>query len=1446
MRILRALSRIWTIALGVTALGLMLALAARFVLPLAPWLERPTLVALSPAASVADVVPRSSISLRFSRPMNRRSVEEALRINPPTLGKLAWDPAATTLTFRPRTTLTAATTYTVSLAPRALGRWWQPLDPPAPASFRTARLPSVVAALPAGRAVAAASPLALVFSQAMVGPERLDQPLDLPLLSIEPPLPIEPRWLDDRTLLISPREPLRPATTYTATLALGLSDLRGIEVEQPVQWAWSTAWPTLLSLSPSDGARRVGPRDPLAFTLASSLPIEQIRAALTISPNLPGTLDASTTITGTQLITFTPDLAWGANQLYSVSLAAGDQPLAWRFSTAPEPGIVSLFPGQGQVLPPGQALRLRFSTPMDADSLQAALSIEPPVGPIELEFDAAEVRLTPALAPSSSYTLTIAASARDRNGTPLGSDYQLRLRTAAALPALSALAALDRVISLPVSQTASLELEYVNLSALDLALYQLDGPTLVRLLNFSEREWAGFRPERYGQPVQQQWRVALSDPPDQLVRASLPISRTDSPPLAAGAYYLRVSTSQGPRADLLLLVTPLNLVLKQHNDEAIVWAVDQRGRPAANMPVALYSGNAALIEGRTDDQGLYRVTLPRSAARAPLTIIADNVAGVVRQGWALGAAVAVAPSYASLLFSERTSYQPGAQVIVRGLARRQNEDGAAALPAAGAACRLLLSRIGEPPSANSTTCTISPATGVVSASLTLDPALPVGAYLLRTQVGDSFTDLPIQVAPAEQPLDLSLAASPTSPNELLIQARAAGEPLIGALARWQLRLDPLPAPPGPEGFSFAAPASFPVTLSQGETNIGIGGQASIALPSIVTRTLAYALEVAVSEPGGEQGFSLISGRVEALGARVGLRLPVQALSSADRPLIELLALDGQGQPLANAAITIAVYRGTAPRSGPTLERRATSDSQGRADIELVQLNPGRYRVVASLGSAQSEALLYVARPGFVGWENAVGEVELVAERQSYQPGDTARLLVTAPTTRTMALLSIERGNGIETRLVSLSAGSFITISVTPDMAPVSRIGLVLADGMGLLSGATRLPVTTLPRPLLGSLMSNTASAPAGASVPLSFTIDTTATVLIAMQPADSPQPAADLASALRSGYQPTVASARSRLPTDNLASPGPAEQPAALRREPATIVLGPQQVLPGEPLLLRAPLPATAGRWRFIAYAVAGAERFLQSSVVISSMEPLELTPLLPSLLRPGDRAIVALDLQSSAAETQSLTLNLAAVGAQVAFSTPTQRQLLLAPGQRQRLAWEISASPATTVTLRFSASDGSGERGAASASLASLASSVPTSTQQIGPGTVALTQHYRDPLSGLPLDPASLRRGQLVNVQATLVVARSLEAITVTMALPGALHPIRPLPNLGFTAAAPFAMRNGLLRFSAPALAPGIYQVGYLARVGTSGDYAAPPPQISLASGESLFARLTQRVVVQ
>ena len=102
------------------------------------------------------------------------------------------------------------------------------------------------------------------------------------------------------------------------------------------------------------------------------------------------------------------------------------------------------------------------------------------------------------------------------------------------------------------------------------------------------------------------------------------------------------------------------------------------------------------------------------------------------------------------------------------------------------------------------------------------------------------------------------------------------------------------------------------------------------------------------------------------------------------------------------------------------------------------------------------------------------------------------------------------------------------------------------------------------------------------------------------------------------------------------------------------------------------------------------------------------------------------------------------------------------------------------------------------------------------------------------------------MNVQATLVVARSLEAITVTMALPGALHPIRPLLNLGFTAAAPFAMRNGLLRFSAPALAPGIYQVGYLARVGTSGDYAAPPPQISLASGESLFARLTQRVVVQ
>jgi hypothetical protein len=493
MPVLRPLARIWTALLTLAALTLALGLVARWLLPAAPWVEAPTLAVSSPVDGAVDVLPRSEVALSFSAPMNRVSTLAALRITPPTPGSFRWSDDARQISFIPEATLKPASDYMISIGGDALGKWWRPIAAPRQIRFRTAPLPAVVAALPSSSDAPLDGMIAIIFSQAMVSADKVGLPVVLPQLRIEPPVSTQLRWLDQTTLLIRSDAPLRAATSYTATIAPDLTDLRGVDLGRSFTWSWSTAWPEPLEHAPAAGARWVSPHQPLALTLAAPLDQSMLRATLKIDPPVEGEI-ASAAIGTTQVVTFTPRLGWEYGRSYRVSLAS-DNPalaappdLAWRFSVEPQPSLIAFFPGQGQALPAGQEVRLIFSTPMDEGSLRAGLRIDPPVSSLPLQVNETEVRLRPNLRPSTTYTLTVDASTRDRSGEPLGITATVRLTSASAEPSLRAPDATANVISLPISRTAQIALERINLSRLDLSLYQLDQATVVRAMGLKPDE----------------------------------------------------------------------------------------------------------------------------------------------------------------------------------------------------------------------------------------------------------------------------------------------------------------------------------------------------------------------------------------------------------------------------------------------------------------------------------------------------------------------------------------------------------------------------------------------------------------------------------------------------------------------------------------------------------------------------------------------------------------------------------------------------------------------------------------------------------------------------------------------------------------------------------------------------------------------------------------------
>lgn len=1340
MRVLRFIGRVWTVLLGCVVLVLMLALTVRLVLPFAPWLERPN-ISIAPADGASEVVPRSSIRLTFSQPMNRHSVERALRITPPTEGALAWRDAGRTLTFTPRPSLTAGVTYTVSLDTSALSRWWRPLQAATRVTFNTARAPATLAALPNTDDVPTDSAVALVFSQPMVAPDMLDTPIDLPELTIQPAVAGEARWIGVDTLLLRPSEPLLPNTRYQATID-ALVDPRGSELVRPFTWSWTTRGPTLWAHSPADGARWIAPRQPLVLTLSQPLGLDLLRDSLSITPTITGDLTAALLPEHSQIITFTPTVDWEPNRTYTVLFGmeqrqpGASQPetaSTWSFTTAPRPALVGRFPGQGQLLPRGQAVRLIFSTPMDADVLRAGLTVQPAVDDVRVIVNDTRVQLQADLQPSTTYTLTIGSGVVDRNGVPLESDYRLRFLTAPAAPMLRLPDVPGHIVSMSPDQPVNLNFERTNLSALNLALYGLDEATLLRTLRFNSSDWQDFRPERYNQPLLRAWQVGLADRPDQIVRAVVPITLTADPLLAPGAYYLQARTPEGPQVDVVVLVSNVELALKQSDTQVVVWATDiASGTPLANVPLTLYAGDAVVAQGRSSLDGLWQVNHRHRPGDSPYLVIAsDPELGMVSSEWRLSSnlpAVEVVDNarYRSALTTDRPAYKPGETVLVGGFVRRALPNHTLSLPVPGTRLDLALhpALSGDRPVALPITRTslLLPPGGVVSASLLLDPQTPPGDYMLRATLDDETTRLSLRVLPPDRPLDLDFDAIQIDINDqrafLPLRVSSANLPVAGADVVWSARGLPaevLPASPLAEGFRFgdAAQAPVPPVVLNGSGQTDGAGTVGIPLPdrTTLTQTLRFEISVQVAEPGGPSAEAATTLTLNPAGTRVGVRLPSRIVMAGERAVVELATLNASDNPDPGASIVVEVYRRTwtrrsPPASAPYLEpgdtrvliQPVSADDQGRARLELPLPGAGEYRIVAIAGLYRSATTLWSTAPGFTGWQDEGERISVITDRDSYRPGETARLLVTLPVAEATALLTLEQSGVISPEVRTMQAGQLLDVTITPDMAPNIYFGaIVLQRGaaggyarvkagyaeLHVLADTPVLTTTLTPDqavylPGATATLTITTSDPQGIGVPASLVLAVTEEVsnndiapqaildpLIRFNPRRAAGFVTASSSTLRVPRVESLLRVTQQTPQTTEAAFNPRH--ARLAYWNANLHTG----LDGT-LVIRIPLPSTSANWQVETYAARETDLFGHARLTLAAAAPLEVRGLVPPLLRAGDSAEAALVVRNTTALSQEVRAALAADGVALeAGAVMAQTQLLL-PGDEHRFVWGI------------------------------------------------------------------------------------------------------------------------------------------------------------------------------
>lgn len=1376
VRILRSLSYIWTIMLGAVVLIAAVALVARLMIPLAPWLEAPV-VSIAPTAGAVDVFPRSSITLTFSQPMNRHAVEQALHIEPATEGDLVWDAGNQELRFVPAASLLTGVTYTVRLEASAASRWWRSLAAPMQVAFHTARSPTVVSALPNTTDVASDTAVALVFSHPMVPDDALEVPVDVPGLHIEPPMSGVARWIRNDTLVLQPSAPLQADTRYQATIA-NLADVRGIEMDQPYTWNWTTSGPTLLAVTPEQGERWVAPRQPLTLTLGQPVDVNTLHERLVITPTMTGAITTTLLADSTQVITFTPTMDWTPGQTYSVTFKLVLQPPAmpnpdkpgtdtnlttlprpeaqptektWSFTAAPLPALVSQFPAENQVLPRGQSVRLVFSTPMYGDALRTGLIFDPPVENVQVNVREMQVNIRAAFQPSTTYTLIIPADMVDRNGVALGVESRLRFLTAPVEPALDLPDVINSILNVPTARPVEVRITRTNISALDLALYRLDEATLVRTMNFSAGDWRDFTPERYNQGRLRSWRVSLKDTPDRSVTSTVPIAIDDGQPLLPGAYYLPIRTPEGPRADVVILVSDVTLILKQSATQVLVWATSATtGLPLANIPLTLFKGDAVVAEGLSDASGVWQVTYPHGNRDHSYLVLAGGAEpAVVSSAWQLPADLNITRviedvRYRMVLVTDRQSYAPGETLLVGGVVRQVLPDGTLALTASGTRLDLALQE------ANSNTVltrtqVLLPASGIISDALHLDTSVRSGAYVVCATVGDQSVQTPVWIHPGAAPLHVDfIPVHQSEPGTASVETvsllvLSEGVPLANAEVTWKMQalpVEPSLETPLPAGFHLGDLDTVPTPLireGRGQTNLQ--GQLALPLidPSLLTETLRYEITARIEEPGGVYTEVSTLHTVRPAGNQTALHLPSRIVGNRERAVVQTLSIAPDGTPVAGVRTVIELYRrswsdrpgdNTAPADVLIATQQVTSDEQGRGQREFIIADGGEYRVVARTGTTRSAATLWVTTPGYTNWpdQNSNG-LMLIADRDSYQPGDVARLLVALPTSAASALVTLEQSGMLSARVATLRAGELLEIPVTPEMAPNVYVGVLVSqprqsgqarrsqDAPQVTSGYVRLNVVRALPVLTTTVMTDQETYVPGATMTLTITTRDDQGRGVASQL---------LLAISEQGWSSSAALGRYAQLPDQFVTDQPAgfiTAADALVREsrlwyglsPAT-VRSPAAALSGdaEPargaywsttlrtasdgtLVLRVPLPAESVDWQIDVYAVSGVAVFGQASTRVTARTPLELQAQVPPGLRAGDTTEVALMVRNTLPLTQEVHVTLSPVGVMLDRHASATQVQTLPPGRQQAFIWPIVALSdddvvAVEPTLRFHA----------------------------------------------------------------------------------------------------------------------------------------------------------------
>lgn len=1054
---------------------------------------------LPPAVVETDPPAGSTIGLKqpitfyFNQAMDRNSVEAAFNGQPGITGKLTWQ-SASILEFIPDQELVPGIQQIFELGTNAQAANGLGLQEALKIKFYTPDELRAVNYLPVpdGEQIDPASAVAVSFNQPMVplGNEKTILP---DAFEISPAVVGEGSWINTSTYIFKPDKGMSGGAEYQVELNPDLVSAAGTSLADDVRMAWSftTTSPRVENWEPvsSDSNVDLDAVIKLSFNQA----MDQERTANLLKIFTPSGEEVAGEITwsdDSRDLEFTPVEYLARGTRYSVVLpgeaqsAGGSvlgEDLTWSFETVGELTFQGV-PG-GQMYSPSiyEGVTLYFNSPLNLKNIQELIQFSPEVEDVRPYLGGTDnvLNISGDFIPQTTYSLVLKEGLSDRWGSVLTTPVGLSFTTAPLRPQL---------LVTPGNNDLFITADENSIPAAASSLYQVS----LNVGTIPEQAYSTVLNPTYSSQLEdyfpgdvQFWSTVLNVPGDDSYQVDLPLNPAGTS-LDPGLYRYQVTSNELSynAPPFILAVSDIHLMMKTSPEGVLVWAVDLRNnQPVRDTEVRIYdlAGNLQ-FEGETDQDGLYQVDFEVSREIRGSTYYAvsgtsgEEDFGVTVSSWGNGIEpyeFNIRPAYdvpgpTTHIYTDRPIYRPGQTVYYR-IIERIPESSGYRLPDREDIDVKIRTTSGDTIEETLPLSQFGTAHGEIKLSEFAQPglfAIFAGENVVNFQVAnyrkpeiDLSIELEQEQGKVENPLQAAVRA------DYYFNAPASGVPVI-----WSLRALPVQFTlPGYhvgelntgwyryQGINYSRLYGAVVASGEVETDNEGAWNFSQDLPLEspsgwdVTLPARYELEVTAAD---ESGFP-VSNRAGMLihpeDFYIGLN-PSSWVVLADQEIyfdIKVVDWEKNSAGIRNLKaefskinwsteyneVGIASHQREAELISSSNVR---TGSNGEARAAFTPTEPGTYQLTVRGGEAVSEVLVWVGGPGSAAWPVLEQQkVKLVADQETYQPGDTARIFIPNPfPDGALALVTVEREEVNSAQLVEMGAsGETVEVPITETEIP---------------------------------------------------------------------------------------------------------------------------------------------------------------------------------------------------------------------------------------------------------------------------------------------------------------------------------------------------------------------------------------------------------------------------